>query len=280
MSRPAARRRRARRSLRALAHLPLLTVAAAIAFPVLWAVVTSVKPTAVLYDLNPVAARPTLEHYRTALDALSVARLVLNTAVMSAAVALGQLAVATLAAYGLTQYRFRTKGVAFALLIGTALVPQQALVVPHYLLVSRLGLLDSYAGLVLPQLASSALAVFLLRQQLAGFPAELIESAKLAGATDRLILLRIVVPNLRPVLVAVGIVVFIQTWNEYLWPLLATSGTERATVQVGLRIFETEQGTAWGLLMAAATLVAAPLVVAYALAQRRVTDAFLRSGLG
>jgi ABC-type glycerol-3-phosphate transport system permease component len=269
-----------RPGLRALAHVPLLLIALAIAFPVLWAVVTSAKPTAVLYDLNPLAAAPTLDHYRGALDALPVVRLVLNTAVMSLAVALGQLTVATLAAYGLTRYRFRSKGLAFGLLIGTALVPQQALVVPHYLMVSRLGLLDSYTGLVLPQLASSALAVFLLRQQLAAFPAALIESAQLAGATDRLILWRIVVPNLRPVLVAVGIVVFIQTWNEYLWPLLATSGTERATVQVGLRIFETEQGTAWGPLMAAATLVAAPLVVAYAFAQRRVTDAFLRSGLG
>ncbi|PSL05937.1 carbohydrate ABC transporter membrane protein 2 (CUT1 family) [Haloactinopolyspora alba] len=269
-----------RRVTRAAAHLMLMLVAAAVAFPVLWAVVTSVKPTAVLYDANPFAAAPTLDHYRGALEALPVVRVVLNTAIMSAAVAVGQVAIATLAAYGLTRYRLRGRRVAFAVLIGTALVPQQALVVPHYLMVSRLGLLDSFAGLVLPQLASSALAVFILRQQMAAFPDELIEAATLAGASDRLILFRIVVPNLRPILTAVAIIVFIQTWNEYLWPLLATDGVSRATVQVGLRIFETEQGTAWGPLMAAAVLVAAPLVVAYAFVQRRVTDAFIRSGLG
>lgn len=269
-----------RRALRFAAHLPVMLVAVAVAFPVVWAVVTSVKPTAVLYDVNPFAAAPTLDHYRGAIESMPVVRLIANTAIMSAAVALGQVTVATLAAWALTQYRMRARRFAFAALIGTALVPQQALVVPHYLLVSRLGLLDSYAGLVLPQLASSALAIFLLRQHLTGFPAELIESARLAGAPDRLILVRIVLPNLRPVVTAVGIVVFIQTWNEYLWPLLATSGTSRATVQVGLRIFETEQGTAWGPLMAATTLVAAPVVVAYVVAQRRVTDAFVRSGLG
>ncbi len=104
-----------RTGLRALTHVPLLQIALAIAFPVLWAVVTSVKPTAVLYDLNPLAAAPATRHYRGALDALPVVRLVLNTAVMSLVVVLGQLTVATLAAYGLTRYRFRSKGLAFGL---------------------------------------------------------------------------------------------------------------------------------------------------------------------
>ncbi|WP_165367980.1 carbohydrate ABC transporter permease [Phytoactinopolyspora endophytica] len=270
---------RRRRLNRAAAHVPLLLIALAIAFPVLWAVATSFKPTQVLYDLDPFAAAPTLEHYRSATAALPVGRTVLNTVVVSAAVAIGQLVLATLAAFGLTLYRFRGRPVVFAVLVGTALVPQPALIVPHYLMVSRLGLLDSYAGLVLPQLASLALAVFLLRQHMAAFPRELIESARVAGASDRMILLRIIVPNLRPILTAVGIVVFIQTWNEYLWPLLATSGMDRATVQVGLRVFQTEQGQAWGPLMAAATLVAAPLLVGYVLMQRRVTDAFLHSGI-
>ncbi|NEE02827.1 carbohydrate ABC transporter permease [Phytoactinopolyspora halotolerans] len=264
---------------RAVAHACLLLIAGAIAFPVLWTVVTSFKPTSVLYDANPFAAAPTLDHYQSALASLPVGRVVLNTALVSAAVAVGQLALATLAAFALTQYRFRARPAAFAALVGTALVPQPALIVPHYLMVSRLGLLDSYAGLVLPQLASLALAVFLLRQHMAAFPDELIEAAHVAGASNLTILLRIMVPNLRPVLSAVGIVVFIQTWNEYLWPLLATSGMDRATVQVGLRVFQTEQGQAWGPLMAAATLVALPLLIGYVFMQRRVTDAFLRSGI-
>lgn len=265
---------------RLFAHVPLLLLAAAIVFPVYWAVATSFKPAPVLYEIDPFAAAPTLEHYRSAWEALPVLRVVLNTAIISTAVAAGQLALATLAAFGLTMYRFRTRPVVFAVLLGTALVPQPALIVPHYLMVSRAGLLDSYPGLVLPQLASLALAVFLLRQHMASFPQELVEAARLAGASDRLILLRIMVPSLRPILTAVGIIVFIQTWNEYLWPVLATTGIEHATVQVGLRIFETEQGMAWGPLMAAATLVACPVIVAYAFLQRRVTDAFLRSGLG
>jgi ABC-type glycerol-3-phosphate transport system permease component len=264
---------------RVLVHSLLLSAAAAIAFPVLWAVVTSFKPASVLYSANPLAAAPTLEHYRSALAALPVGLVLANTAIVSAAVALGQLALATLAAYGLTQYRFRARPFAFVMLVGTALVPQPALIVPHYLLISRLGLLDSYAGLVLPQLASLALALFLLRQHMAAFPQELIEAARMAGAPDRTILLRIMVPNLRPILSAVGIIIFIQTWNEYLWPLLATDSMHRATVQVGLRVFQTEQGQAWGPLLAAATLVAGPLIAGYLLLQRQVTDAFLHSGI-
>ncbi|MFC7619353.1 carbohydrate ABC transporter permease [Microlunatus sp. GCM10028923] len=262
-----------------LVHLPLMLTAVAIAFPVIWAVATSFKPTAVLYDLNPLAASPTVEHYRAAVAALPIAGVVFNTALVSAATALGQLILATLAAYGLTQYRFRTKPLVFALLVGTALVPQPALILPHYLMIARLGLRDSYAGLVLPQLASLALAVFLLRQHLAAFPKELVEAAKMAGASDFVILVRIMIPNLRPILSAVAIIVFIQTWNEYLWPLLAGGGIDHATVQVGLRIFQTEQGQAWGPLLAAATLVASPLVAGYVLLQRQVTDAFLNSGI-
>lgn len=267
------------RIARTLVQVPLMLAAAAISFPVLWAVVTSFKPASVLYDLNPFAAAPTLDHYRDTTAALPVILIVLNTAIVSAAVALGQLILATLAAFGLTQYRFRTRPLAFAALVGTALVPQQALIIPHYLMIARLGLLDSYAGLILPQLASLALALFLLRQHMAAFPRELIEAARLAGAPDRTILLRIMIPNLRPILGAVGIIIFIQTWNEYLWPLLATDGLEHATVQVGLRVFQTEQGQAWGPLLAAATLVAAPLIIGYLIMQRQVTDAFLHSGL-
>lgn len=272
-------RRGSRYGIGAVVQVPLMMIAAAIAFPVLWAVATSLKPASVLYDLNPFAAVPTLEHYREAVAAFPVGQVVLNTAVVSAAVALGQLILATLAAFGLTQYRYRTRPLVFAALVGTALVPQPALIIPHYLMVARLGLLDSYAGLVLPQLASLALALFLLRQHLAAFPQELIEAARIAGASDFAILTRIMLPNLRPVLSAVAIIIFIQTWNEYLWPLLAASGIDHATVQVGLRVFQTEQGQAWGPLLAATTLVAAPLIVGYVIMQRQVTDAFLTSGI-
>lgn len=260
-------------------NVTLLALGGLMVFPVLWAAVTSFKPASAVYDIGVHPSTLTVDNYRQALDVFPLARLLLNTTVFAAGSAVGQATLALLAAYGVARHGGRRRTVWLALLVGSVIVPQQALVLPDYLMVSRLGLLDSYLGLVLPQLGSTAVAVFLLYRQVVAFPPELIEAAQLDGATDRVVLLRVLLPNLRGVLVALVTVLFIQTWNEYLWPLLVTDGMEQATVQIGLTIFQTEQGTSWGPMMAAACLAAAPLVVVFVIAQRRIVDTFVHTGL-
>lgn len=275
----AAGRLRARRLRGVGMHLVLAALSAVALLPVVWAAVSSFKPPTELYDLALVPRDPTLDNYRTALDAFPLGRLLLDSTVIAGAVAVGQVLLALLAAYGVTRYEFRGRGVLFAVMVGTILVPQQTLILPNYLLVARLGWLDSYLGLIVPQIATAAAGVFLLRQHLRGFPRSLLDAAELDGATDWQVLWRVVVPNLWPSLVALLIILFIQTWNEYLWPLLITTGVDRTTIQVGLRVFQTEEGNAWGPLMAAASMSSVPLLVAYTVAQRRIIDAFLRAGI-
>ena len=128
-------------------------------------------------------------------------------------------------------------------------------------------------------ISSTAVAVYLLFQQLSAFPPELVQAAQLDGAGEATLLWRIVLPNLRGIIAALVTVLFIQTWNEYLWPVVVTDGVERATVQVGLTTFQSEQGTAWGPMMAAACLTAAPVTVAFVAFQRRIADTFVTVGL-
>jgi ABC-type glycerol-3-phosphate transport system permease component len=187
---------------------------------------------------------------------------------------------AVLAAYALV--RFRTRAGQILLLGGTAaiLVPAQALLVPQFLMLSHLGWLNSYAGLIVPQLSGSGVALLLLLQHVRQIPPSLIEAAILDGANSWRALWNVVLPLLRPALAAVGTLVFINTWNEYLWPLIATPGGSPGTIQTGLALFLNTEGANPGPLLAAATLSALPAGIGYLFAARRVTGAFMHSGIG
>jgi ABC-type glycerol-3-phosphate transport system permease component len=223
-------------ALRAVArHVVIVAVIAFIAFPVLWAVLTSFKAPSEIYSLSPLARHPTLANYRVAITQFPLARLLLNTTVMAAGVTAG--------------------------------------------LAARLGWVDSYLGLIVPQIAACAFGVMLLRQHIQAIPASLVESAKLDGASHRQVLTLLVIPLLRPAISALAVLVFLSSWNEYLWPLLVASGSGNSTIQVGLALFQTQQGSEYGPMMAAATITTLPVLIVYLLNQRRVTDAFLRAGL-
>lgn len=247
-------------------------------FPMLWAVLTSFKPANDIYSLSPIAAQPTLEHYIRVFTDWPVGRLIWNTFVMSAGVALGQIIIAILAAFGLAYFAPRGRGLILALLTISLAVPPQALIIPQFLLTARLGWLNTELGLIVPQLGASALAVLILLQHVQALPSSLPQAARLDGARPWEILWHIVLPGLRPAIAAVGILVFITTWNDYLWPLLAAPRAEDTTVQIGLSQFQTAEGNDYGGLLAAATITSLPIVLVYLFASRRVTDAFLQSG--
>ena len=267
-------------ALRTIArHVVIVAVIAFIAFPVVWAILVSFKSPSEIYSLSPLARHPTLANYRIAITQFPLGQLLLNTTIMAAGVTAGQLIVCVLAGYGFVAYRFRGKGLLYAATVGSILVPQTCLVIPDYLIVARLGWVDSYLGLIVPQIASCAFGVMLLRQHTEAIPASLVESAKLDGASHWQILIRLVIPLLRPAISALAVLVFLSSWNEYLWPLLVASGAGDSTIQVGLELFQTQQGSEYGPMMAAATIATLPVLVIYLLNQRRVTDAFLHAGL-
>jgi ABC-type glycerol-3-phosphate transport system permease component len=256
----------------------LLAVCAVTLVPFYWMFATSLKPANEIFNLSPLPLHPTFSNYAYVWRAIPIGAMLATTLSNAVLQMLGQLLLAILTAYAFARWRFRGDTLLFLVLVGTWLVPFQVTMIPNYVLLSRLGWLDSLAALVIPHLAS-AFGIILLRQYMKGFPRELIDAAHLDGASSWSILWRVVVPNLRAPLAAVAVLSFITTWNEYFWPLLVTSKMDRTVLQVGLQMFLTTEGDQWGGLMAGASLTTIPLLAIYLILQRQVVDAFVRSGL-
>ncbi|MBL7500523.1 carbohydrate ABC transporter permease [Frankia sp. CNm7] len=247
--------------------------------PVLWALAVSFKTPGGVFDENPLPWPATLDNYRVATQDFPVWRLLLNTTVMAAGATLLQLLFAVPGAYALARFPPRGHRAVEALIVVTLLVPPQSLIIPLFLMVTELGWRNTYPGLILPQLVGTGLAVMLLRDHIRAVPATVLGAAVLDGARPGEALRMVVLPLLRPALGAVSILLFITSWNEYLWPSLIAPGMEDTTIQPGLAFFLTQEGSAYGPLLAGSMLATLPVVAAYLLASRRVTDAFMHSGL-
>jgi multiple sugar transport system permease protein len=260
-------------------HCALSLAAFTMLFPLLWAASSSFKPGTDVFSSSPLPIPASLSNYRDALGQFPIGRLLLNTAITAVGVTVLQLAVGVLAAWSFVRFAHRGQRLVLGLVSVAIVVPPQSLMIPQFLMISHLGLRDSYVGLIVPQLSACALAVLLLREHIRALPPTLVAAATLDGATTWETLRHIVLPLLRPAISAVGIVVFISVWNEFLWPELAAPSRDHTTIQIGLQMFATQEGPEYGPLLAAAMLATLPVAAAYLLASRRVTDAFLQSGL-
>jgi sn-glycerol 3-phosphate transport system permease protein len=258
----------------------MLTTCLVTIFPFYWMFATSLKPPNEIFDLSLVPISPSLNNYVYAWRAIPMGAMLTTTLVSALLQTIGHVVLAILTAYAFARWQFRGSRWLFLLFVGTWLVPLQVIMIPNYVLLARLGWLDTLAALVVPYLGiGSAFGIILLRQHMKGFPTELIDASRLDGASSWGTLWRVVVPNLRAPLAAVSILSFISSWNEYFWPLLVTSKIDRTVIQVGLQMFLTSEGDQWGGLMAAASLATIPLLLIYLGLQRQVVDAFVRSGL-
>lgn len=264
---------------RILTHAAAGFVCLLVLLPLVWAVTTSFRPPEEMTSLSPIPSAPTLDNYRVGITELGAPRLLINSVAMAVTVSTVQIALVVLAAFGFTQFRFRGRSALFLGVLFTLLVPNQITIVPSYLIAARLGWVDTFQGLVVPQMASLAFGIFLVRQHLLAFPTDLRAAAEMDGATHWDLLWRVIVPALRPVLVSLWILLFLSSWNEYLWPLLIIDDSGWGTIQPGLQSFVTEEGTAWGPLMAATVLVTAPILAIYVVAQRRVIATFMQAGI-
>ncbi len=262
----------------ALSHVLLGALTLLVAFPLYWLLLTSLRDAAEIYSGVPFPVRPTLENFAEALTAIPIIRLFFNTFLMAGLRTLFQLITALLAGFAFVRWEFRGKYLLFSLFVFTWLVPQQVTMIPNYVLLSQLGWLNTQLALVVPHVVSP-FAVFLLFQNIRGFPKAIIDSAKIDGARDWTLLWRIIVPNLTAILSALTILLFVGAWNDYFWPVLVMRRMENSVMQVGLQAFLTQEGNAWGPLMAAACISIAPILAFYFAFRSRVVDAFVRSGL-
>jgi len=262
-------------------HLLLVSACVLVVFPMLWMFSTALKPPAEIFagTFRLWPARATLQNFSTALTQVPMLRLFWNSLVVAVAVTVAQVLTSVLAAYACAILRVPGHRAWFALFVATMMVPLQVTMIPNYLLMARLDLLNTYTALILPQVVTGY-GIFMLRQTFKSLPASLIEAGILDGATSWRILWSIVVPTSRTALAALSVLFFINTWNQYLWPLLVANDKYMRTLPVGMQEFVSlEGGTNWGPLMAAATMAIAPALVAYVVAQRYVLESFVTAGL-
>ncbi|MDF0529505.1 carbohydrate ABC transporter permease [Tsukamurella sp. 8F] len=258
-------------------HLVLAATALACGFPIYWLVATSLRRPADQYSSAPLPWPLSVQNYVDAAGQTDVVRLLANTLAVAVASTVTQMLIALLASYAFAMYEFRLKRLLYLAFVGTWLVPFQVTMLPNYVLLHRLGMIDSLVGVVLPTMCS-ALAVLMMRQHMESFPKELVAAARMDGRSSWSILWTVVVPNLRPALAALSILLFITAWNEYFWPAVVLQRSN-SVVQLGLRSFMTAEGTDWGAMMALAGITCVPVFVLYLALQRQIVNAFVRSGL-
>jgi len=207
-------------------------------------------------------------NYRFAWE--QVLRPVINTVIVCVASIGGTLLVASLAAYAFARFKFPGSRVLFLGVISLLMVPDVLLLVPRYVVTSQLHLLGNYLGLILPYISfGSIFAIFVLRTFFAAVPGELIEAARMDGASHWTIFWRIMIPLSKPILATLAIIQLIRVWNDYIWPFVVISKKSQYTLALILKTFSSDFGTQWGLIMACYVMASLPLLLVFALASKQ-----------
>lgn len=237
--------------------------------PLYWMVITAIKEPTLAVKMPPewFPKHPTAANFAELFARPFLARWTLNSAIVATAVTLTQLFVAALAGYAFAKKEFMGRKFLFWLYVGSMMVPGQVTLIPLYILMSKLGFINTYWGLILPSI-SAPFGVFLMKQFMQTLPGELIDAGRIDGATEFGIFWRLMVPLAKPALAVLGIFTFVGEWNEFLWPLVITNTSEMRTLQVGLAMLQEELPMAFGLLMAGATYAAVPMTVVFLAFQR------------
>ncbi|MBK7621692.1 MAG: carbohydrate ABC transporter permease [Kineosporiaceae bacterium] len=222
---------------------------------------------------------PTLDNYRDLFDKQNFPRYFLNSTLVAVVVTAGNLVFCSMLGYALAKLNFGGKRVVFGLVMGTLMVPGMVTFVPLFVLVANLGMVDSYPGLILPFLVTP-FGVFLMRQFIVTLPDDLLDAGRVDGASELRIFRQIILPLCGPALATLGILTFLGSWNSFLWPLVVAQTQTHYTLPVALALFSTGQNQVnYGLLLAGATVVVAPVLVVFLIFQRRFIEGIATTGI-
>ena len=262
-------------------HLLLLIAVFLMLWPIVFMLSTSLKDLNQVFEstLNPLPFPPTFDNYTNVLENFPLLTYIWNTFYIAIIVTLSKALTSVLAAFGFVYYDFKYKETIFNGMLLTFFIPITVLIMPNYLLMAKLGLLDTPYGVMLPSLVDG-MGVFLMRQTMRGIPKPLLEAAILDGATPWQILRKVVLPLLKPSVLAISILFFINSWNEYFWPLLILQDKSNLTLPLALQMFiSAEGGSEWGVVMAVATLTSLPPLVLYGFCQKFIINTFMQAGV-
>jgi len=261
--------------------LSLLTLV--FVLPLLWMLSTSFKTNfaATGNKLTWIPHPFTTEGYKPILTTSSgtpVLRWFINSLIAAAANAALVVVTATLAAYALARMEFKFKRIIFAIIVATLFIPAFVFLIPNYLIVSKLGWLDSLTALIVPG-AGSAFGVFFMRQFFSGLPTELDEAALLDGANQWQIFSRVILPLAKPGIATLTVLAFLTNWNDFLWPVYVLFSPQKLTLPPGLGILQGAYNTNYPVIMAGGVIASIPVIILFVIAQRHVIEGVSRSGL-
>ncbi|KQV84425.1 carbohydrate ABC transporter permease [Rhizobium sp. Root1220] len=252
--------------------IALLALVAGVLFlsPVLYSIWMSFQTVDAVYSGG---VSFTVDNYTRAFGEFNFARYLLNSIIVSGLVTVLGITLATMAAYAFARFNFRGGNFLFAATVATLMIPSHITLIPNYLTLAKVGLLDSYAGLILPAI-SNGFAAFFLRQYIRGIPKALDEAAYMDGATPSKVLWRIIVPLSRPAIASMALYIFMTEWNSYIWPLVAVGKQDLYTLQIGLaRLYRINPGEGlvdWPLVMAASTITILPVLLGFLMVERHL----------
>ncbi len=265
-----------RRTTNIMMQVICVICALMVLFPILYAFSASfMRPEDILttshYLLPP---HPTLANYIQAFTTTKIARYMGNSFIIALICSCVRVILASMAAFSFSFYEFRGKRILFALTLATIMIPPDVLVVQNYVTISKMGLMNTYAGICSIFLIS-ANNIFLMRQNFLTFSRSLQEASRLDGCSDLQFFFRILLPVSRPVLITVFMNSFVSVWNQYVWPMLVTTKDEMRTVQVGITMLKDRESSAFGPVMAGASIALVPTILIFALFLRRIVSGMM-----
>jgi len=261
-------------------YVVLLFVLVVVAVPMAWIILGSLKPQEEVLG-TPIQWLPSVwkwSNYPDAWNSYGFAFFTFNSVVMTISIIVGHLILASLAGYGFAKFRFPGHKVAFLFVLSTMMLPVQVTMIPLFIIMKRFGWVDTYQGMIVPLLLN-AFGVFMMRQYMISIPDDLIDAARIDGASELGIFFRIVLPISTPALAGLGLLVGMGAWGEFLWPLLISTSDKMVTLPLGLSYFKFNYWTPYNWLLAMAIVVTIPPVIAFIFAQRQLIESGALTGM-
>ncbi|NQT59872.1 MAG: carbohydrate ABC transporter permease [Bacteroidetes bacterium] len=257
----------------------LLCIAVVMLLPVIWVLVTSLKPKSDIFT-RPVILFPktvVLTHYRDLARLFDLPRVIMNSLVISGSIMISTVFFSTMVGYGFAKFKSKLVDLFFLMILAALMVPPFAKLIPLYVLMVKMGLNDTLVGVILPDFLS-VFGIFFMRQYTLTVPDELLQAARIDGASELRILLRIVFPVMKSAIFTLAAIKFIWSWNDFLWPLIMLSDPQKMTLSVSLAAFKGNLITVYGPLMAGSIILMVPPFLLFLALQRRIVQGIALSG--
>lgn len=263
-----------------LKYLVIILGCVIMVMPFLWMVSTSLKEHGATMVFPPefLPKNPRIDNYQQVIERFPMMTFMKNSIIVSLLTTVGTIIVSSMSAYAFARMQFKGRNALFLVYLSTLMIPSQAIMIPQFILLKNLGWIDSFQGLILPNIFG-VFGVFLMRQSFLTIPTELEEAAFMDGANHWTVFMKVDLPLVKPTIATLFIFTFMQSWNNYLWPLIVTSSREMATLPLGLSLLQGRWSTNWNLVMAGVVISVIPILAVYLFAQKYFIQGMTMSGM-